>query len=66
VHFHTIGTIPPGEVSIPVLDPTIRMDGEVIWERGRMAFFDKPEILSSLRSLPGINEALTQTQEIGV
>jgi hypothetical protein len=66
VHFHTIGTISPGEVSIPVLDPTISMDGEVIWRQGQVAFFDKPEIAAKLRAFPEINDALKQTQDVGV
>lgn len=36
LHFHTCGDYPPGEISLNVLDPTIRFDGVAIWENGRL------------------------------
>jgi len=36
LHFHTCGTDPPGEISVNVVDPTIRLDGVPIWEHGRL------------------------------
>ena len=35
LHFHTCGAYAPGEISWNVFDPTIRIDGVVIWEDGR-------------------------------
>ena len=34
LHFHTCGDYPPGEISLNVLDPTIRIDGVAVWEDG--------------------------------
>lgn len=34
LHFHTCGTAPPGEISLNVIDPTIRADGLALWEDG--------------------------------
>ncbi len=34
LHFHTCGNYPPGEISLNVADPTIRLDGVAIWENG--------------------------------
>ena len=36
LHFHTCGAYPPGEISLNVLDPTIRIDGVAVWEQGRL------------------------------
>ncbi len=33
-HFHTCNTRPPGEICWMVHDPTIRLDGVALWERG--------------------------------
>jgi hypothetical protein len=34
MHFHTCGAYPPGEISLNILDPTIRIDGIAVWEGG--------------------------------
>ncbi len=34
LHFHTCGAYAPGEISLNVLDPTIRIDGAAVWEDG--------------------------------
>jgi len=34
LHFHTCGQYPPGEISLNVVDPTIRLDGIAVWENG--------------------------------
>ncbi|MCZ4351196.1 hypothetical protein O4H61_01570 [Roseovarius aestuarii] len=34
LHFHTCGALPPGEISWNVIDATIQVDGESLWERG--------------------------------
>jgi len=34
LHFHTCGAMPPGEISLNVLDPTVRLDGVAVWEGG--------------------------------
>lgn len=34
MHFHTCGHYAPGEISLNVLDPTIRIDGVAVWKDG--------------------------------
>jgi hypothetical protein len=36
LHFHTCGAYPPGEISLNVLDPTVRVDGVAVWEDGEL------------------------------
>lgn len=36
LHFHTCGDYPPGEISLNLLDPTVRIDGVAVWEDGRL------------------------------
>jgi hypothetical protein len=36
LHLHTCGTYPPGEISLNVIDPTVRLDGIALWEAGRL------------------------------
>ncbi len=35
LHLHTCGAYAPGEISLNVLDPTIRLDGVAVWQDGR-------------------------------
>jgi len=35
LHFHSCGDLPPGEISLNVLDPTICVDGANVWDAGR-------------------------------
>ena len=34
LHFHTCGSVVPGEISLNVIDPTISLDGVAVWENG--------------------------------
>jgi hypothetical protein len=36
LHFHTCGAYPPGEISLNLLDPTVRIDGVAVWENGKL------------------------------
>jgi hypothetical protein len=36
LHFHTCGRNPPGEISLNIIDPTVRIDGVAVWESGRL------------------------------
>lgn len=36
LHFHTCGNYAPGEISLNILDPTVRLDGVPLWDRGRL------------------------------
>ena len=66
VHFHTIGAVQPGEMSIPVVDPTITFDGEKLWDQGRFVFLDRPDIRDKVRALGDPDFAFHHELEIGV
>lgn len=36
LHFHTCGAYAPGEISLNIVDPTIRLDGVAVWDEGRL------------------------------
>ncbi len=36
LHFHTCGAYRPGEISLNILDPTVRLDGVAVWDNGRL------------------------------
>lgn len=36
LHFHTCGAYPPGEISLNVLDATVRLDGVAVWDAGKL------------------------------
>ncbi|WP_420583915.1 hypothetical protein [Ruegeria sp.] len=50
LHFHTCGDYAPGEISLNVLDPTIRVDGVAVWDKGVL----RPE------TIPGGAEVLAR------
>lgn len=66
VHFHTVGTVQPGEMSVPVLDPTISFDGQVLWDAGRLVLLEREDVRARVEAIPGIGDALVQTMEVGV
>lgn len=47
MHFHTCGAYPPGEISLNILDATVRLDGVAVWEGGRL----RPERIRGGRAL---------------
>ena len=63
-HFHVMGEEIPGEYSLIVLDPTIEIDGEKLWDRGKFVFADKPEVKSAIAKFGDPAYALTKP-EIG-
>jgi hypothetical protein len=48
LHFHVIGEKVPGEISAAVLDPSVALDGEPLWEAGVLRAFDEPEFQALL------------------
>jgi len=43
LHFHAVGTEIPGELSLPIIDHTVEIDGAVLWEGGKFKMLDWPE-----------------------
>jgi len=66
LHFHAVGHRVPGELSLPVLDPTVTVDGEVYWDRGRLTLLETPAVADALSGYPAAREAFTLDGRIGV
>lgn len=54
LHFHTCGLHAPGEISVNVVDPTLRIDGVALWDHGRL----HPERIPGGRALLAAEPAL--------
>lgn len=64
-HFHVVGEVMPGEMSAPVIDPTVIADGEVYWKNGELLFLNTPEMLA-LAAKYGCTDAFVRDDEIGL
>ena len=65
-HLHVIGKEPPGEGSLPLLDPTITFDGEAIWENGRLVCTRDPAFRKRIARWGDPDELLQQVDNIGI
>ncbi|MCU0883644.1 MAG: hypothetical protein MUC44_01640 [Beijerinckiaceae bacterium] len=54
LHFHTCGAYAPGEICWNVVDPTITVDGSVIFDRGRIIVDAVPGARSILDASPDV------------
>lgn len=67
LHFHTCGAVAPGEISLNVIDPTIRLDGVAIWQDGHLHPERVPGGAAILACHPGLAELFaTPETEIGL
>lgn len=67
LHFHTCGAYAPGEICWNVVDPTIAVDGRIIWERGRIMTDRVPEVRDILSRYPDVARLFeTPSREIGL
>lgn len=67
LHFHTCGQYPPGEISINLVDPTIKLDNQAVWDKGTLY----PERLSAgkeiLDAYPSLNKVFQEpSKDIGL
>ena len=65
-HFHAIGEAPPGEGSIPLLDPTVRFGGKTLWEHGRLLLADDPAFRARIAPWGDPAELLLANDNVGV
>jgi hypothetical protein len=65
-HFHVIGEAPPGEGSIPLLDPTVRFGGKTLWEHGRLLLADDPTFRQRIARWGDPQALLRANQDVGV
>ena len=65
-HFHVEGHELPGEYSALLLDPTVAIDDEVVWDNGRLAFADQAEVRAALAKFGDPRIAAGRAADIGV
>ena len=65
-HFHTCGDYNPGEIVVPIIDPTIYIDDEVYWDGGRLVFLERDEVRALLKEFPGVEDAFEMRMDIGL
>jgi hypothetical protein len=66
VHFHIVGEETPGEISLPLLDPTVTFDGKVFWERGAFKVLDHPAVQAELANHAGPEVPFELNRTIGI
>lgn len=57
---------PPGEMSIPIVDPTIRYGDKTFWNAGKLVILDDPEVRELVAKYQDPDEALFVDDNIGV
>ena len=65
-HFHTCGAYNPGEIVVPVIDPSIRINDQPYWENGELTLLDDPAAQSLLDAYPGQERAFVMNRQIGL
>jgi hypothetical protein len=64
-HFHMCGD-DPGDVCGQLFDATIAFDNEVLWDKGRLAFLDRPDIRSLMAEHCLAPDSLSEPRELGI
>ena len=54
LHFHTCGDYAPGEICWVVKEPTVKVDGIPLWEKGRINFFEFDPLLQCREQWPDL------------
>jgi hypothetical protein len=62
LHFHTCGAYAPGEICWNIVDPTIVVDGEVIWDGGRIRLEAVPGAAAVLEGHPGLSDLFARPE----
>jgi hypothetical protein len=65
-HFHTVGTASPGEMSIPLVDPTIYYGDKKFWDAGKLVILDDPEVRERIAQYHDPDDALFRDTNIGL
>ncbi len=66
VHFHIVGEETPGEISLPLLDPTVTFDGKVFWEKGTFKLLDHPAVQAELANYKSAESPFDLNRTIGI
>jgi hypothetical protein len=67
LHFHTCGAYAPGEICWNIVDPTIEVDGRIVWRDGRIEVDAVPGMRDCLRRYPEVAALYEEpSQDIGI
>lgn len=67
LHIHTCGAYAPGEICWMVLDPTVSVDGKVLWEGGRLSLEGFEPLKRQAEIWPVLGELLANpSNDIGL
>ena len=64
-HIHMAGS-DPGDLSVQIFDPSIRFDGDWLWQEGRFVFLDMPEIREILERSGQVHLSSKSCLDIGI
>ena len=66
LHFHAIGDAIPGELSVPIIDPTVVMDDKAMWRQGRFLPLERPEFVSMTQRFEDGERAFLDSRQYGL
>ena len=66
LHFHAVGEAIPGELSVPIIDPTVSMDDKVMWKGGRFLPLERAEFVSVTKRYENGERAFADNLQIGI
>lgn len=66
LHFHAVGTATPGELSLPLIDHTVAIDDEILWDRGRFALLERQGVRDAIAPFGDDGTAFTLNRAIGL
>jgi hypothetical protein len=66
LHFHVIGDNVPGELSLPIIDHTVVVDGDVYWDKGRFSLLDRPAAVEAAAKWDRRGRAFQLNNQIGI
>jgi hypothetical protein len=64
LHIHTCGAYAPGEICWMVLDPTVTVDGETLWENGRLELGHFPRTRQCLERWPELADLVANPSDL--
>jgi hypothetical protein len=66
LHFHIVGETTPGEISLPLIDPIVTLDGDTVWDRGRFTLLERTDLREAANAYDDRGDAFRLNPEIGV
>lgn len=66
LHFHVIGADVPGELSLPVIDHTVEVDGQIYWDKGQFVLLKRPSIQEAAIKWHAQDKAFQLNNAIGI